>query len=691
MLRASRSSVRDEVKRIVDELDVSENTQKIYLLIDELHGNSSEWEIFDTIDDFLDLKKICLVLSFGIEHFELSNIIKDEEISPAIYRMEFDDIFEFKQVYKLDRVTLFDLVDGLVQTGLPNSNLSSEHIVNEMGRLNFPYVNHFSISLFVDNYKRHAFIDVRNSTIFILKAMRMLCDELSKAKDKDYFEQICVEALRSNCKELAVAGYPHKRDLFLNDYRRNYLNLPKMVQTALVANSIVHILSEYNKIGSVVFEKLLIDENVFYGLVFSNDVNICVKDILENENIEDVVLSAAGKIIGDFNYSGLSYSIYLAGRARSSKGRRKADEILELAALMLQENQNENSALRIARRSLYISASLKGDRGATDKYIELLLSNPHEDSLNRGFHLEYYGDQVASMGITVALELEDKGGRWSSCRKILGDKINDALIRGKLNEYDRICIITYFSLVRYRLELGELDHRQRQTECDFVERLLRSTLPIGQSVHAYLNMLKMGLSNSLYSYIDAIIGLYKIKLIPRVGWVDREFGKNTEAVETVASHVFGAMLLSDLLVDKVKPDITSSERSVLLRIILYHDLAESYIGDYGPKDGETKAKENEAVLRIRAHAQFRNLERLSDTYTLWDRFERGSDELSVLAKDFDRLDAVLQACVYTDKFRDDEQRHEFIGYYVPLIKDAFLRAIAEEIFRRSDLIAESIH
>ncbi|MEM5474691.1 HD domain-containing protein [Hoeflea sp. AS60] len=691
LLRAKRSSVRDEVKRIIDNLDFSDKALRYYFLVDELHGDQKEWEIFDHLEDFLSSKEICLVLSFGVEHFELSNILKDEPISPAIYRMEFAEIFEFKQVYRLDRVTFLELVEGLIKTGLPNSGASAENIVNEMGNLNFPYVNHFSISLFIDNYKRHAFNNVKNSTNFILRAMRMLCDEISKEKSDDYFEQICVEALRTNCKELAIAGYPKERESYLEEYRRKYATLPKMVQTALVANAIVYILSLYNKNGSDVFHNFNIIEEIFFSLVFSNDVNICVKDILENENIEDSVLNTAKKIIGDINYTGLAYSIYLAGRARSTKGRRKADEILEIAAMMLEDDKAESSALRIARRSLYISSALKGDRGATDKYIELLLSNPHEDSLNRGFHLEYYGDQLASMGITVALELEDKGGRWSSCRKILGDKINDALAKGNLNEYDRICIITYFSLVRYRLELGELNSQQRLAEREFAERLLASSLSVGQSINAYLNMLKIGLTNNQYSYLDAIVGLYVIKMLPRVGWVQREFGHNDNAVETVASHVFGAMLLADLLADKAKPDISVAERGELSRIILYHDLAEAYIGDYGPKDGETKAKENEAVLRIRAHAQFRNLKRLSDTYDIWDRFERGSDELSILAKDFDRLDAVLQASIYTGKFRDTEQRHEFLGYYIQLIQNATLREIAEEIFRRSELIAESVH
>jgi 5'-deoxynucleotidase YfbR-like HD superfamily hydrolase len=315
-----------------------------------------------------------------------------------------------------------------------------------------------------------------------------------------------------------------------------------------------------------------------------------------------------------------------------------------------------------------------------------VLTDPYEDGLNRSFHLEYYRDHNGT-GMTVELELEDKGGSWGRTRRVLGGKIAKAIRSGVNVEYDRICVLTYFSLVRYRHEIGELASPEREQECQIALALLKSKLNLGDQLRAFLVMVANALSRERYSSIDAIIELFALKTIPRIGWVERNIGPGVEVAESVASHVFGAMLLAELLIDRVTPPITDDERNQIVRLLLYHDLAEAYIGDYKPNDGETKSKEGPAIQRIATLATYHLLPRLSQASLQWKRFEFGAspDRCGILARDFDKLDAVFQAFLYRDRFPSPDNRREFTSDNKDKISTSSLREIAEEIFRRTEL------
>jgi 5'-deoxynucleotidase YfbR-like HD superfamily hydrolase len=247
--------------------------------------------------------------------------------------------------------------------------------------------------------------------------------------------------------------------------------------------------------------------------------------------------------------------------------------------------------------------------------------------------------------------------------------------------------LTYFSLVRYRHEIGNLPPLERERELDLAKALLKSKLNLGAQLTAFLVMTENALSNAQYSSLDAIVELFALKTTPRIGWVERSVGGGG-AVESVASHVFGAMLLAELLIDRVSPPVTDDERNQVIRLLLYHDLAEAYIGDYVPTDGETKSKEEPAIQRIASLATYRYLPRLSLVTNQWKRFEFGTtpDRCAILARDFDKLDAVFQAFLYLDRFPSPDNRRKFLIDQKEKISHPSLRNIAEEVLRRVEQV-----
>jgi 5'-deoxynucleotidase YfbR-like HD superfamily hydrolase len=213
--------------------------------------------------------------------------------------------------------------------------------------------------------------------------------------------------------------------------------------------------------------------------------------------------------------------------------------------------------------------------------------------------------------------------------------------------------------------------------------VLTSNINLGDRLKAFLVMVENALSKPTYSSIDAILELYALKAMPRAGWVERKFAQKDDVIETVGSHVFGAILLAELLCDCVTPSVSEQERGRILQLLVYHDLAEAYIGDYIPADGTTQSKEGPAIERIAALATYRYLPRLSNAPERWRQFELGSDRCCVLARDFDKLDAVFQAFVYVDRFPSAENRRQFVVYCRDRISSPPLREIAEEVLKRA--------
>ncbi|SHN73500.1 HD domain-containing protein [Bradyrhizobium erythrophlei] len=661
--------------------------RSVVIFLDELFGHDDEPPLLDLLEELLAENEPTFIFAFGRDHFELITTANDSSKEPYIFDLSFDLVVDLKAISIRDEERAKSVIAGMAKTCGFEAKLSSVEILASLKRLGFSYLNHFVISIFLDNFEKLAFTKLENGTLFVLRSMENLYfDTYGRIKDPS-FNLICVEAMRSYCRALAKSNAKAERRTKAADrYSEAFAHFPRVVQTALIAQATVYILAEFNKVDTA-FRSLGMDEKAFLGLVFSDDVNKNVKDLLSDPRIEETVLAAARKILSKLEPPGLSYALYLFGRARSAKGKRAAQAAFDDVAPHLldrTEMPKEEQSMkfwRLARRSLQISRSMNQNREATDSYISDVLSDPYEDGLNRSFHLEYYRDHQ-STGMTVELELEDKGGSWSRTRHILGQRISDAL-KGASKEYDRICILTYFSLVRFRHEKGNLATADREEELGLITRVLGSDINLGDRLRAFLVMVHNSLSKPVYSSIDAILELYALKSLPRAGWIERKFSEKGEVIETVASHVFGTMLLAELLCNCVTPPVTEEERSKILQLLVYHDLAEAYIGDYTPADGATKAKEGPAIERIATLATYQNLSRLTEIATRWREFELGTDRCGALARDFDKLDAVFQAFAYIERFSIPEDRRQFIAYCRDQIASPSLREIAEEIFRRA--------
>lgn len=661
----------------------------VVVFLDELYGHSDEPPVLDLLENLLSKNEPTFIVAFGRDHFELISAASDSTKDPYIFDTTFDLMVDLKAISVRDDALASKVISGIINTGGVEPKPAAEGVLESLRRLGFPYLSHFAISIYLDNLGKVAFDRQEDSTHFVLRSMVNLYADLYGRGNEPPFNLMCVEALRSYCPSLVKSRpRPERRKSRIGErYQESFAHFPRIVQTALIAQAVVYILTEFNKNKSAVFRSHGIEEKAFLSLVFSNDVNKCVKDLLSDARVEDAVLTAAKTILNKLEPQGLSYALYLFGRAKSGKGKREAqaafdDAAPHLEAASMPSDSQARKFWQLARRSLHISRSMNQDREATDAYISNVLNNPEEDGLNRSFHLEYYRDHQGT-GMTVQLELEDKGGPWPRTRHILRQRIADALRRSARDEYDRICILTYFSLVRFRHERGTLSEAERSSELDLLKSVIESDINPGERLGPFLVMVQNALSKPKYTSIDAILELYALKSLPRAGWVERKFVEKGDVIETVGSHVFGTMLLAELLCDCVVPPVSEVERSRVLQLLVYHDLAEAYIGDYIPSDGTTKNLEGAAIERISTLATYEYLPRLAEITKSWKQFEIPSERAGILAKDFDKLDAVFQAFAYADRFPTPDNRRRFLADCRDQIVTPSLREIAEEVFVRA--------
>jgi putative hydrolase of HD superfamily len=156
-----------------------------------------------------------------------------------------------------------------------------------------------------------------------------------------------------------------------------------------------------------------------------------------------------------------------------------------------------------------------------------------------------------------------------------------------------------------------------------------------------------------YSSID------KIKHIERGGW--SKIGvKGTK--DTIASHSFGASLLAWVVAEK-----EGFDSSRMIKMLLIHDLIMAHVKDYMPGHEGYKDKRN--LENMAAEELLSNVpdEIRSEFTLLFDEYQEEKTEFSILARECDKLDTLLQSYMYSKRLGKDAFA-EFLDSYACKIK-----------------------
>ena len=129
----------------------------------------------------------------------------------------------------------------------------------------------------------------------------------------------------------------------------------------------------------------------------------------------------------------------------------------------------------------------------------------------------------------------------------------------------------------------------------------------------------------------------KLKLMPRSGWIYYKI-KN---LETIGSHSFGTAILSLILAQGKK---LNEEK--IIKMALFHDLAEARTGDLTPRDKGYKFKNEIERENLKTMVKNLPLNLQNEIIGLVEEFIKGKTKEAEIVKTADLLDAVFMALEY---------------------------------------------
>jgi hypothetical protein len=309
---------------------------------------------------------------------------------------------------------------------------------------------------------------------------------------------------------------------------------------------------------------------------------------------------------------------------------------------------------RLLFRTISISLVLLGQADEATTYVRACLRNKHFDSLNRGFHLEYYGD--IAYDPREPMNHIDSLCDCSSTFDRLYEKLETSYARNQPYGLRDIELQTLLSLAQHRHAAGKLHDSHRNFLLSFLNKHSDVNLTNIPILRSYCALLREHLNQPNFQRAMLLAELYKLKKKPRRGWNDAFNNRMTPNPESILSHTGGGLLLIQFcLPETLSPEdrqwlgaeaAKEYSKEKILTMFLVHDLAEAYMDDLLPRERTDEAKENEDRLTsmIDLFATYAGFEQFG-LYRLWRGFENNLNVNARVAREIDALENLLQLLI----------------------------------------------
>jgi len=453
------------------------------------------------------------------------------------------------------------------------------------------------------------------------------------------------------------------------------------IRDFLVAKYIVNLLVELGTKGDI---DCLSDG---LGFVYPYRINQFCKDLINENRIVQKYVYKAFEIILNLELSGneqqlQSHVCYLAGRLNDKQLKEKSKKVLiSFKDKQLSKyNRNKNTGISDKPqlhllRTIFISLSYLGVDESIKQYLKFLLSDFDWDNLNRGFHLEYYGDIFfdPEIGLLHNDNLDPFPNTfWELCRRIKNLKNNP------LFEID---VHTLLSLAQHRHACCDpeknrsIDKVQINKILELVNDIILKNDIKSMPLLEYIKMVKCNLAIDKSPLGCLLERLYKLKDISRKGWIKRDINGS----ESVAEHSYTSTLLAKIFLPN-EMSFPGYNKNLIIDLLFIHDLGEIGIGDLLPEqqNEETSKDEQQEIMNISMHGTYPDIYFLRSIEELWNVYNSNHIN-SKIAHDFDKLDMAMQLHLFYKHGNYQDQ----VGYKKTLndIYDSLTTEIGTNVFR----------
>ncbi len=501
--------------------------------------------------------------------------------------------------------------------------------------------------------------------------------------------------------DLAFSKYIKEERLDQTDYESEqwiFIQQSNTVKQFLISE---HLILQYISLKEE-FKKSIEDLNY----VYSFKINSYFKDNLNrSKKIQKQVFESVTSKYKDLTIIQRPNVCYILGRLELSVLKIESTKFLK-RQLENERKDFENNVYKddiskfrqhlLLIRTISISLVYQGEKSASDDYIKSLLTNSQWDDLNRGFHMEYYGDKKYDP-TKLGLHKDDLNLDFLNTYRRLSQRIRQFLRNSESATYLMfdIELQTITSLAVNRFISGKL----KKNIIDDVSSLLFEILN-HDNIRYCNNFLKSFIALSHYiitknkTSISSILeDIYQIKTIKRSGWNFKGYRGNSfiERVvsnsESVADHTFGALIIAVLFLPNDYSQygnvVEKNEYSKndILKMILIHDLAEAFTGDIITfNKGELEDIAEDEQMRILLSMNILNgFGDFTEYLDLWEDFETKRTINGRVANDIDKIENYFQLQLYK---KDSENVLSDFEDWASALKRSIKSPLGQDILNR---------
>ena len=376
---------------------------------------------------------------------------------------------------------------------------------------------------------------------------------------------------------------------------------------------------------------------------------------------------------------------YLLGRFDDEECKKRASELL-IGFLEASGSEGKIREILVLERTIYISLAYLGFAQYARRYCESVLWDSERDDINRGFHLEYYGDTERN-AVGIVADYRDNETVFpqrtiSSLVQKLSDDFNGGVVRS-MSAIDAQTLVSFCVNRHFR---GQLPESIRQQVSELVNQLLLvPTDALSDPMRSYLSSGKSVLDRVTASASEMFAAIYRLKEVKRAGWNTTTLRESTPFIskcphpESVADHVWGAMLIAESFLPSSIDGEPDYSKTRIVRLLMIHDLGEAFLGDtpVWARTSESEGLEREYFRSFSKMWYLAGMNGTSDFEQLLDEFYTKCTINAKIASDIDIIEGCFQVQLYAKApdcpFPDAEQ-------WISANKDRLSTAEGKRIF-----------
>lgn len=424
------------------------------------------------------------------------------------------------------------------------------------------------------------------------------------------------------------------------------------------------------ELGKLNFKQNKKNMSIFSMVLPKSITRFLAKMLSGDDKFEHQVMTIA-EHYDELSTNAKSQLIFWLGRLKNPTRRAKAKTLLrkffqkEKNAYSLNDFDNitEKRDAAFLLRGICVSLIHESDKDAFVYYMNSLLTDDISASVNRGFHLEYYGDKALSTH--TLLDYEDDITKGEITLTSLCVSLDKKRKKQNINFYVAILeVMTFCNLIQARMECHEgvvsfdvspyIEKAKTYIQWIVISAGVMKDIPDVCSyltwMHDVFNKLPKN-QKSVYYPSDVMNTLVEVSYIERAGWKKYE---KLSRFESIAEHMFGCVVIGMFYLPYEYEKDNSYCKDSIIKMLLIHDLAETITGDIPRPEKEKnkeyyKQMETDSMQQILFSGSYPSAVGMDEYLQLWKTWSDKNDINSRIAKDIDNIQTIHKFCDYYTK------------------------------------------